>query len=334
MAWTRSRGLANEDKDSDRCAAKIYPESGSYKAGILQLWLSQNAMFPSTLRAGLPPQKEKQYALDAEPPRPAFSRESRGETVTDCGRHSIAHASAGPHGEFEVVKGQIPEEFLAGLKRDFTAEEKEEIYARCHKTIAPSLGPGNSPVALWVLGPSAVGKSFISAAKASSLFGSEYNGVILDGAEFRQVHAGFQAVAVHGMEHGLLHADCWSIFKSLGKEEGGQGISSALKQQIFQECLRDRQHLIIPDCGNQPERLYKMMQEVIDAGYHMHAVCLWAPLSETAARGEPRSVQEGKLWSGKDYEISTATCLLISRRWVKGLKEQPDVYKSLECWDK
>ena len=178
---------------------------------------------------GLPPAKQVQIAE-----LPPTHGPSYGAGPSGLGRHSI-QADIGPHGEFQVVSGQIPEGLIPDLKRDFTDDEKEEIFGRIHKTLAPSCkGSKERPCVLWVLGPSAVGKSFISAAKASTIFGSEYNGVMVDGAEFRQVHAGFQAVAVHGMEHGLLHADLWKIFKSLGTENGGQGISSALKAQIMQ----------------------------------------------------------------------------------------------------
>ena len=84
--------------------------------------------------------------------------------------------------------------------------------------------------ALCVLGPSAVGKSSITAAKASALFGSTYNGVVIDGALFREVHAGWKAVAVDGMEKGLLHADAWKLFKEVGTGNGGVGISGQLKR--------------------------------------------------------------------------------------------------------
>lgn len=57
---------------------------------------------------------------------------------------------------FTVVSGQIPEHLLKELQRDFTVEEVEQIFARVHKTLAPSV---ERPAALFVFGPSAVGKS-------------------------------------------------------------------------------------------------------------------------------------------------------------------------------
>ena len=92
---------------------------------------------------------------------------------------------------FKVVKGQIPDELIAGLTCDFSEEEIESIYARVNKTLAPSQ---TKPQALWVFGPSAVGKSFLGGVKSADLFGNVQNAVVIDGAEFRELHAGFQAV--------------------------------------------------------------------------------------------------------------------------------------------
>ena len=234
---------------------------------------------------------------------------------------------------YDVVTGRIPPHLLEDLKRDFTADEKEEIYARVGKRLAPSCSDDQRPIALWVLGPSAVGKSFITAAKAAALFQSTYNAVVVDGAEFREVHAGWKAVAVHGLENGLLHADAWKLFKAVGTESGGKGISGQLKQELLQAAMRDRNNLIIPDCANDLPKLQKTMRQLIDAGYEQHAVCLWAPLSETEKRGQPRSVTEGKLWSGKDYTKSTQSVLLVAKEFNEGMTTRPDVYKGVELWD-
>ena len=86
---------------------------------------------------------------------------------------------------FSVVKGQIPESLLPDLQRDFTESEIDTIYTRAGQKTAPSQ---QQPTALWIFGPSAVGKSFITGHKAASLFGNLHNAVVVDGTEFREVH--------------------------------------------------------------------------------------------------------------------------------------------------
>ena len=167
---------------------------------------------------------------------------------------------------FTVVTGQIPDELRSALVRDFTEEEVDAIAARANKTLAPA---SQKPAALWIFGPSAVGKSFISSAKCSQLFGCAQNAVAIDGAEFREVHEGFHAVTLHGHEHGVLHADAWKLFKNAGSSRASRetvnrestdapkpsSFTATLKQRILRETLRDRQHLVVPDCANHPKKL-------------------------------------------------------------------------------
>ena len=68
-------------------------------------------------------------------------------------------------------------------------------------------------VFVFVFGPSAVGKSFLSDAKAAELFGSAENAVEVDGAHFREEHRGWQAVRAHGYAHSMLHEEAWPLFK-------------------------------------------------------------------------------------------------------------------------
>jgi len=71
------------------------------------------------------------------------------------------------------------------------------------------------------------------------------------------------------------------------------GISTRLKQRIMTGALKDRQNLIIPNCANQPERLDEEIENLIAAGYDMHAVCMCA--RSTA----PCLVQGGVLCRGR-----------------------------------
>ena len=63
---------------------------------------------------------------------------------------------------FAVVTGEIPKELADDLQRDFTPAEVATILSRVHKTLAPSV---KQPGALFVFGPSAVGKTVFVAAQ-------------------------------------------------------------------------------------------------------------------------------------------------------------------------
>ena len=64
-----------------------------------------------------------------------------------------------------VSRGQIPKELEEDLRREFSEDELERINTRIHRTLAPH---NKSPSALFVFGPSAVGKSFLSTRRRPS----------------------------------------------------------------------------------------------------------------------------------------------------------------------
>jgi hypothetical protein len=76
-----------------------------------------------------------------------------------------------------------------------------------------------------------------------------------------------------------------------------------------------------------------MVNQVREAGYKMHAICLWAPLVVTRARGEPRSMRDGKLWKPDDYNTSTKGCADMAVQFAEGMESDPSTYISLSLWD-
>ena len=234
-------------------------------------------------------------------------------------------------GIFAVVRGQIPKDLLTELQREFTEMELDQIYFCIHKSLAPR---AEQPAALFVFGPPAVGKSSIANTRATALFGSPENAVLIDGSEFRDVHGGWREVTVHGTQHSVLHADAWDIFKKTK-------LSTRLKQRVFLESIRDRQHLVIPDCATELAKVEEMLAALVDAGYELHALCMYAPLSATRDRGLPRSRSEGKLWTPAQYYPSVLGSLEMATRFSRGLLEADDapagrpnaLYKSLALWD-
>ena len=79
---------------------------------------------------------------------------------------------------FAVVREQIPPELHADLARDFNQQELDQVYTKVHKSLAPTM---DRPGALFVIGPSAVGKSVLSFTMVNEIFGSETNAVVVDG---------------------------------------------------------------------------------------------------------------------------------------------------------
>jgi hypothetical protein len=167
-------------------------------------------------------------------------------------------------GIWVIVKGQIPVDLMPGLLRDFNEDEIACIFCNVHKSIAP---PQQQPAALFIFGPPAVGKSSTAHVRVNEIFGSSNHTVLVDGSELRDVHGGFQAVSLHGKKHCILHADAWSKFKTTKA-------SARLKQRIFSESVAARQHLVIPDCGNDVAKVEEMIDACTAAGYQLHAMAM------------------------------------------------------------
>mmetsp|Transcript_116042 Transcript_116042/g.323216 ORF Transcript_116042/g.323216 Transcript_116042/m.323216 type:complete len:389 (-) Transcript_116042:61-1227(-) len=225
---------------------------------------------------------------------------------------------------YRVVTGQIPEDLLPHLVQPFTDQERREIFH--HVDLLSAQTNQDVPKALWIFGPPAVGKTTIKDERASELFGQPDNAVTIDGDLFRSIHKGFQLVKQHGLRNGLVHADAWKTLQATA-------FMSTLKEDIFKLAVRRRQHLVIPEAGTNTERVNDMLAKLEASGYEMHALCLWAPMCETVARGRPRSVKDGKVFDTKSYRKSTENTLSFGRLWEEKIAQKNPHYNNVRYYD-
>lgn len=225
---------------------------------------------------------------------------------------------------YKVVHGCIPDDLSGALVADFTEYERHEIYHRIDVYQAEC--DHARPKALWIFGPPAVGKTTICNEKAGEMFGWPDNAVTVDGADFRMVHKGFQMVAQHGLRNNLLHADAWKLLK-------GSGYMDALKEEIVELAVRNRQHLKIPETAVNVSRVNRMLEKLVATGYELHAVCLYAPKSETEARGRPRGVKEGKAFTTNEYAKASKNALYFGKLWEEKIAAKDPNFKSVMFYD-
>lgn len=223
-----------------------------------------------------------------------------------------------------VVEGQIPADLKPALSIDFTEQEIFEIAHRCDVYSAAT--QNETPKALWIFGPPAVGKSTIADEKAADLVGDSSNAVTIDGDIFRTVHKGFQMVALHGSRNSMVHKDAWSILKKTGHMDN-------VKEGIVDHAVRNRQHLKIPEAAFNVKRIKGMMDKLEAAGYEMHALCLWAPKNVTEARGRPRSVKDGKVFSVDQYETVVGNMVKIAHDWEEEMNNNNESFAAISYYD-
>mmetsp|Transcript_87697 Transcript_87697/g.246360 ORF Transcript_87697/g.246360 Transcript_87697/m.246360 type:complete len:403 (-) Transcript_87697:107-1315(-) len=205
-----------------------------------------------------------------------------------------------------VVRGHIPGHLEAELLRDFTEAEIQLVFHRVDILVAEE--NHERPKALWIFGPPAVGKTTMSEIRGCDIFGRPHNAVVVDGAEFRKEHRGFQDVVRHGIRNNLVYADAWKKFKATG-------VMDRMKHKVVDRAIKHRQHLRIPEAAANVDRVYDMFSKLKDAGYEMHAIFLWAPKSETETRGRPRALKEGKRFSPSVYAETVLKMMRVAQHW-------------------
>lgn len=238
----------------------------------------------------------------------------------------VPGTSGGDDQTYRIVTGLIPEELRTLLEKPFTEHEREQLFHQVDLLTAEHISAPDRPKALWIFGPPAVGKSTIGDEKACELFGRAGNGVSVDGDDIRQSHDGFQRVVQHGLLHNVVHADAWQLFKNTK-------IIDELKQDILKRAVENRQNLKLPETALNSEKVRKRLKQLEDADYEMHAICLWAPESETQVRGRARSIKAGKVFTTKFYRQASEGALEFGHLWEKMIKEGSPYYKSVTFFD-
>eukprot|EP00435_Cladocopium_sp_Y103_P046332 s2372_g13.t1 len=150
---------------------------------------------------------------------------------------SESEASSEASGEVKrrrltVVRGQIPGELEELLTKPFSEEEREQIFESVGLTTVPQQ-LGKAPIALWLFGPPAAGKTSVSEEVEEEYFGAKGSAVSIDGSHVRDSHTGFQKVLKHGFDHQMIHADAWSKLKATKYVE-------RLKEEIFLRAVKNR----------------------------------------------------------------------------------------------
>lgn len=167
--------------------------------------------------------------------------------------------------------------------------------------------PGQAqPLVLWVLGPSAVGKTTLSAKLAPgfgvprmntegavSLASDEVlDAVIIDGEFFRDAHATYLK-----WTKSPEWASAYPAIKPIVNKE---------KDDMLKVARAQRKHLVIPQTCLNLESCLSAVRELRASGYTNHVLAIVAPREEVIKRGYAREQQQGKRYAPSEFERSVA----------------------------
>ena len=258
------------------------------------------------------------------------SASSRNLQVPSSQPQSESEASSEASGEAKrrrltVVRGHIPSELEELLTKPFSEEERAHIFESVGLTTVERQTE-KRPIALWLFGPPAAGKTSVSDEVEEDYFGATGAAVSIDGSHVRDSHTGFQKVLKHGFDNQMIHADAWSKLKATKYVE-------RLKEEIFHLAVKNRQHIKICDAAQKPERARKMLKSLEDADYELHAMCLWVPEVAIRSRGQHRSAESGRVVCSSTYASSSEATLAFAKSWDEQIRAADPRYKSLVLLD-
>lgn len=198
----------------------------------------------------------------------------------------------------------LPHALEERLRAPFEASELERGFARAALTAATPAAPGRSPIAVWLVGPAAAGKSTVGGHFALELgvpartdaLGFEPDAVQVDGELLRLEHSGYQAVVQDGFARGCVWREAYPAIR----EQLRSG-----KDNLLQQAVRRRQHVVIPHTCQRLERdCLGMLRALKRAGYVNHVVTVEGDRAEIQQRGEQRAQALGKRYAPEEYEQS------------------------------
>jgi len=217
---------------------------------------------------------------------------------------------------------EAPEHRLSQLNRPSTAKELQQADQLSGVHVAQVK---QRPTALWLMGPSAVGKSTASRALMedygiSSILDNvtgemRPDAVQIDGEIFRTVHEGFKDFVQHGLEQ---FPPC--IFKSCWKGTQARKESKTYKEEVFQNAVARKNNLIIPSpCASDLHGCLRRMEELKAAGYVNHVIAIYAREKLVEERGRSRADQDGKMFvSVRDDSVYAYAPMIAAAngKWV------------------
>lgn len=176
----------------------------------------------------------------------------------------------------------MPYDLFQQVQTDF--REEEEL--RAFEAVGLSAASGAAvPFALWVLGPSAAGKSTLISNLQPSGFIDTRNYVVVDGDALRDLHPGFSALVANGKAQNCI----WKCGFDLNKR-----ITNKMKDKIMKQAVDQKMNLVLPH--THPES--KISQKLAAGGYAVSVISVYGNKAEIIDRGLSRSLESGKRYNG------------------------------------
>lgn len=194
----------------------------------------------------------------------------------------------------ELLGYDFGENLKHQIGRDFT--EAERLAARR----AAGYDGANStaaPQAIWLIGPSASGKSTLAprAAGWSGMLSDGGGYVLVDGEMFRDSHQGYQAALQEGHNMGCVW---WGAYTTIRENVNKE------KQAMLRDAVQASKNLVIPSTCLRRSQCVDVAAMLLESGYKVHIVGIYGEKEEIVRRGRKRAMEKGKRYDPREFVLA------------------------------
>ena len=205
---------------------------------------------------------------------------------------SLDEDASGDDAICELIGYDMGESLSSEICEPFTEEELHEAYLASGYYSAKK---ANKKAAMWLIGPSACGKSTL-APKAAKWTGMDVEGyVTIDGEVFRDAHQGYQKAITEGHQHGCVW---WNAYLGIRENINEE------KQLLLERARNDGKHLMIPSTCLRRSQCVDVAEDLVKAGYQIHIVGVFGNKATIVERGRKRAMNQGKRYDPREFELA------------------------------
>ncbi|CAE8622329.1 unnamed protein product [Polarella glacialis] len=192
----------------------------------------------------------------------------------------------------ELIGFELDDTLERKLRRPFTDAERQAAYKLSGFDVAKS---ATRPSALWLIGPSACGKSTLAPQMASKLGMADEGYVVVDGEYFRDTHEGYLEALSSGLQKGCVWRGAYvGIRENINSE----------KQLLLEQSMREKKHMIIPSTCLRRSQCVDVAKTLQANGYDIHIVGVYGDKDTIVSRGRKRAMTAGKRYEPREFEIA------------------------------
>jgi hypothetical protein len=212
------------------------------------------------------------------------------EDVEDCDEIDDEAADGAQDDICELLGWEMGESLIDMLNRPFN--ETERRAARCSAGCERAVSGQEQPQAIWLIGPSASGKSTLAPIAASWVGIDSGDFVMVDGEFFRDNHQGYQAALVEGEQHGCVW---WGAYVGIRENVNLE------KQAMLQDSIKAHQNLVIPSTCLRQSQCVDVVRKQLENGYKVHIVGIYGDKDVIVGRGRKRAKEKGKRYDPREF---------------------------------